>query len=146
MDTDLLKRTWEQVSRHGDLLPAYFYAHLFLTHPELRPMFKPGMAEQRDRLVTALGDVVSNVNNLDAVIPTLQHLGRDHARRHGVLPEHYPAVGAALLATLEHHLGDTWTPESAATWAEAYEVVASVMVAAAGEGESEQRFDQEVDQ
>jgi len=43
---------------------------------------------------------------------------------------HYPAVGASLLATLEH-FDDEWTPELAKSWSEAYDVVATVMIEAA---------------
>ena len=62
-------------------------------------MFPPSMAAQRDRLVAALGAVVANVDNLDAAVPFLQGLGRDH-RKFAVEPGHYPAVGASLLALL----------------------------------------------
>ena len=66
------------------------------------------MANQRDKLVGALGRVVSNVDDLDSVVPVLQQLGRDH-RRFAVVRDHYPAVGQALLATLEHFSGTDWT-------------------------------------
>nr|BFF25346.1 hypothetical protein GCM10025732_33110 [Glycomyces mayteni] len=88
------------------------------------------MAAQRDKLVNALGAVVSNVDTIDAVVPTLQALGRDH-RKFGALRGHYPAVGEALLATLEHFSGAHWTPAIAADWAAAYELVAATMADAA---------------
>lgn len=139
MDAELLKKTWAEFLQHGDRGPAYFYSHLHLAHPETRALFPIGMARQRDRLVTALGDVIANVDNLDAAVPILQRLGRDHARRYGVEPKHYPWVADALLASLEYHLGDSWTPEAAGTWRAAYQLVADVMTAA-----TERPFDQEV--
>ena len=63
-------------------------------------MFPIQMTGQRDKLVAALGAVVSNVDELDTVIPLLEQLGRDH-RRFAVITEHYTAVGASLLATLK---------------------------------------------
>ena len=57
---------------------------------------------------TALGQVVSGVDDLDSVVPVLQQLGRDH-RKFAVVRDHYPAVGQALLATLEHFSGSDWT-------------------------------------
>ncbi|MDN5852817.1 MAG: FAD-binding oxidoreductase, partial [Actinomycetia bacterium] len=59
-------------------------------------------------------------------------LGSDH-RRFSVEPEHYNAVGASLLATLRHFLGAAWTDELASDWAEAYGVIAKVMVQGAEE-------------
>jgi NAD(P)H-flavin reductase/hemoglobin-like flavoprotein len=134
MDTAALKASWANVVAAGDDVPLYFYSHLFLSHPDVRPMFPIQMSGQRDKLVTALGSVVSNVDNLDDVIPLLEQLGRDH-RRFSVITEHYSAVGASLLATLKRYLGSSWTPELAATWSEAYGIVAKVMVAAAEQHE-----------
>ena len=53
------------------------------------------------------------------------------------MTEHYTAVGASLLATLKKKkfLGPSWTPHLADTWAQAYGVVAKVMVAAAEQHE-----------
>ncbi|RYP82635.1 oxidoreductase [Nocardioides guangzhouensis] len=132
MDTAALKHSWEQVAKSGDEVPLHFYSHLFLSHPELRDMFPVSMAAQRDKLVAALGRVVSSVDQLDQVVGVLQQLGRDH-RKFSVVPEHYNAVGASLLATLKHFLGAAWTEELAADWATAYGVIARTMVEAAEE-------------
>jgi hemoglobin-like flavoprotein len=118
MDTAALKASWGKVAAAGDDVPLYFYSHLFLSHPEVRSMFPIQMSGQRDKLVTALGAVVSNVDELDKVIPLLEQLGRDH-RRFAVITEHYTAVGASLLATLKKFLGPAWTPDLADTWAQA---------------------------
>ena len=134
MDTAALKASWGKVAAAGDDVPLYFYSHLFLSHPEVRSMFPIRMTAQREKLVTALGAVVSNVESLDDVVPVLEQLGRDH-RRFAVVSEHYSAVGASLLATLKRFLGTSWTPELADTWAQAYGVVAKVMVAAAEQHE-----------
>lgn len=72
----------------------------------------------------------ANVDSLDAVIPVLQQLGRDH-RRFGAVTGHYPAVGASLLATLQYSLGPLWTEQLAADSAEAYGLDAKVMAQAA---------------
>ena len=130
MDTDRMKRSFGQVAENGDEVPMYFYSHLFLSHPETRQMFPVSMTQQRDRLVTALGHIVSHVDQVEELVPFLQQLGRDH-RKFGTLTAHYPAVGASLLATLEHFLGDEWTPELAADWEAAYGLVAQVMSEAA---------------
>jgi NAD(P)H-flavin reductase/hemoglobin-like flavoprotein len=132
MDAARLKDSWNAIAAHGDQVPLFFYSTLFLSHPETRALFPSSMAVQRDRLVKALGSVISNVDNLDEVVPVLQQLGRDH-RRFAATNAHYPAVGAALLATLEHFLEERWTPELAEDWAAAYGTVAKVMMDAADE-------------
>lgn len=132
MDIERMRRSFEKVAGYGDEVPLFFYSHLFLSHPETRSMFPVSMAHQRDRLVGALGHIVARVDDLDALVPFLQQLGRDH-RKFGTLAEHYPAVGASLLATLAHFAGDDWTPELAADWTAAYGLVAQVMTEAAEE-------------
>ena len=67
MNTAALKETWALAETLGDEVPLYFYSHLFLTHPELRSMFPVSMATQRDKLVGALGRIVSGVDQLDEV-------------------------------------------------------------------------------
>lgn len=134
MDTHRLKDSFAEVARHGDEVPLFFYSYLFLRHPSTRGMFPPSMAAQRDRLVGALARIVANVDELAGVLPFVEQLGRDH-RKFDVEPEHYPAVGEALLATLEHFLDDRWTDTLAADWANAFGVVSEVMIKSAAEAE-----------
>jgi NAD(P)H-flavin reductase/hemoglobin-like flavoprotein len=130
-----MRASFAKAAAAGDEAPLYFYSHLFLSHPETRKLFPVSMAHQRDRLFNALGDVVRYVDDLDSLVPILQALGRDH-RKFGTVAEHYPAVGASLLATLQH-FDDAWTADLAQDWTAAYQLVASVMIEAA-ESASEQ--------
>jgi NAD(P)H-flavin reductase/hemoglobin-like flavoprotein len=130
LDTSRLQTSWDLVAQHGDQVPLFFYSTLFVTHPHTRDMFPLSMEGQRDKLVTALGRVVSHVDRLATVTPLLEQLGRDH-RRFSVTRDHYPAVGRALVATLEHFLGGDWSDDLAADWTAAYEAVAAVMIGAA---------------
>ncbi|MFY1661985.1 globin domain-containing protein [Micromonospora sp. WMMD1274] len=136
MDVARLKQSWSLVAAHGDQVPLYFYSTLFLAHPETRQMFPTNMAGQRDRLVAALGHVVSHVDQVDRLVGFLRDLGADH-RKFAVRAEHYPAVGEALLATLRHFCGEAWTEELAADWAAAYGLVAQVMIEGAQAAEAQ---------
>jgi NAD(P)H-flavin reductase/hemoglobin-like flavoprotein len=134
LDVAGLRKNFAQIAEHGDEVPLFFYSDLFLRHPEVRDMFPVSMEAQRGHLVDALVKIVSNVDNPGDLTPFMQALGRDH-RKFGVLAEHYEAVGASLLATLEYFSGADWTPELEADWTAAYEVVGSIMRAAAQEDE-----------
>jgi NAD(P)H-flavin reductase/hemoglobin-like flavoprotein len=135
VDEQRLKDSFARVAEYGDEVPLYFYSHLFIGHPELRDMFPVSMASQRDKLLSALVRIVADVSSHDALVPFLQGLGRDH-RKFGALAEHYPAVGASLLATLAHFNGLAWNEDLAQDWTAAYTVIAQVMTEAAGEDES----------
>ena len=60
----------------------------------------------------------------------LRALGRRHVG-YGVRDSHYATVGEALLWTLEQGLGDAFTPDVRAAWAETYGTRAGVMQRAA---------------
>jgi NAD(P)H-flavin reductase/hemoglobin-like flavoprotein len=135
VDIPAMRANFAKAAAHGDQVPLWFYSHLFLSHPETRDLFPVSMAHQRDRLFAALGQVVARVDDLDTLVPILQQLGRDH-RKFGTVAAHYPAVGASLLATLEH-FDDEWDDHLAKNWTEAYELIAQVMIDAADEAVDE---------
>jgi NAD(P)H-flavin reductase/hemoglobin-like flavoprotein len=130
LDIVRLRESFAHVAMHGDELPLYFYSDLFIKHPEVRGLFPISMAAQRGHLVDALVKIVSQVDSVDELTVFLQGLGRDH-RKFGAIADHYDAVGASLLATLEHFSGPAWSPELAADWRSAYQLIASVMTEAA---------------
>ncbi|NVI90151.1 globin domain-containing protein [Actinomadura sp. BRA 177] len=136
MDSQRLKDNFAQVAGEGDAVALFFYSDLFVRNPHLRDMFPIGMSGQRDKLLRALGHIVSQVDDLNALVPFLQQLGRDH-RKFGIVAEHYPQVGASLLATLRHFTGDAWTDDMEGDWNAAYTLVAKVMLEAADENASD---------
>lgn len=136
VDEQRLKDSFARVAAHGDEVALFFYSHLFLGHPELRDMFPVSMSAQRDRLLNALGRIVSDVCDLDNLVPYLQNLGRDH-RKFGVAAGHYPAIGASMVAALAHFAGSEWTEELAADWTAAYGLLSQVMTEAAAADEGQ---------
>jgi hemoglobin-like flavoprotein len=131
-DLSLIRSSFAVVEPHGSQVTGYFYEHLFANNPEVRPLFAPHIDDQRDRLWAALGALVNNIENTETLVGMLQNLGRRHAG-YGALPEHYPAVGASLIATLRHYAGDAWTPEIEESWVAVYGVISSTMISASEE-------------
>lgn len=134
MNFAALKASWAAAAQLGGRAAEVFYATLFSLDPTLREMFPAVMGGQRGKLLAALGHIVSNVDDGDALVAFVKQLGADH-RRFDVRPEHYPVVGQALLHTLATGLGDAWTAELQADWAEAYGIVSATMMQAAAERE-----------
>ncbi|MES9540967.1 MULTISPECIES: globin domain-containing protein [unclassified Actinomadura] len=132
MDAQRLKDSFAHVAEQGDAVALFFYSDLFVRNPHLRDMFPIGMSGQRDKLLRALGHIVSQVDDLADLVPFLQQLGRDH-RRFGIVAEHYPHVGASLLTTLRHYSGPAWNDDLESDWNAAYTLVAKVMLEAADE-------------
>lgn len=129
--TAILKATWAKVAPISDIAAGLFYDRLFTLDPSLKRMFaNANMQEQRRKLMQAIAAVINGVDHLDALVPTLENLGRNHGR-YGVTDAHYDTVGAALLWTLEQGLKEAWTPAAKSAWTAAYTTVATVMRGAA---------------
>lgn len=122
----LVQETFKKVVPIKEQAAAMFYARLFETQPRLKALFKTPLPEQGRKLMSAIGAVVSNLNNLGAVTETIRQLGQRHVS-YGVKPADYEAVGAALLWTLEKGLGTVFTPAVKSAWATAYGIVADAM-------------------
>ncbi|MFP5463741.1 MAG: globin family protein [Gammaproteobacteria bacterium] len=126
----LVQQTWKQVDPIREQAAALFYGRLFELDPSLRPLFKGDMAEQGRKLMNMLATAAMGIDRLDSIVGEVQALGRRHVA-YGVQDAHYDTVGAALLWTLEQGLGDAFTPQVKAAWAEAYTLLADTMKQAA---------------
>ncbi|MFG1954365.1 globin domain-containing protein [Micromonospora sp. NPDC048830] len=144
MDVAALRQSWAQFAMAGPEAAKYFYATLFLIAPETRSMFPTSMQYQQDKLLAALGHIITHVDDEQALTAFAQRLGADHRRFRGedrqgrpvpLAEWHYIWVGQALLSTLERFLGPRWTPALRADWAAAYETVARMMLTGAAEAE-----------
>lgn len=126
----LIRTSFAAVVPIADKAAALFYARLFETAPEVKPLFRGDMAVQGAKLMAALATVVAGLDRLDTIMPTVQALAKRHTA-YGVEPAHYALVGSALLWTLEQGLGTSFTPEVAAAWSDAYTTLSGAMIAAA---------------
>lgn len=128
----LVQQTWKQVDPIREQAAALFYGRLFELDPSLRPLFKGDMAEQGRKLMNMLATAAMGIDRLDSIVGEVQALGRRHVA-YGVQDAHYDTVGAALLWTLEQGLGEAFTPQVKAAWAEAYTLLADTMKQAAAD-------------
>jgi hemoglobin-like flavoprotein len=126
----LVQQSFAQVAPIADKAAEIFYGRLFETAPSVKPLFHGDMAEQRRKLMAALAAVVAGLSNMSSVLPVASALAKRHVD-YGARPEHYSAVGEALLWTLARGLGPHWTPEVAAAWTSAYATLSGFMIAEA---------------
>ncbi|MFE6687779.1 globin domain-containing protein [Streptomyces sp. NPDC057743] len=134
-DAVLIRRTMNEIEPVADKVTSYFYALLFVQHPDLRALFPASMDTQRDRLFKALLTAAKHVDNAEVLGQYLTQLGRGH-RKYGTLPDHYPAVGECLLSALSRYATATWSPEAEAAWVRAYTAISQTMIDAAAENEA----------
>ncbi|MEM7224200.1 MAG: globin family protein [Pseudomonadota bacterium] len=129
--TALIQRTFRSVPRAA--AAEMFYARLFELDPSLRPLFRGDLKRQGDKLMAVLAVAVEGLGNIEAILPTVESLGARHAG-YGVTSDHYEVVGRALLQTLEKSLGQGFTADVKNAWSEAYGLLSTTMIRAAGQG------------
>ena len=124
----LLETSFDALRPQATRLGERFYANLFSTYPETKPLFaNTDLAAQQQKLVASLALVIDNLRNPDALQKTLYALGSRHVD-YGTVVAHYPLVGEVLLETLAELMGDQWTPAHRQAWADAYTAVSSLMI------------------
>ena len=134
LDLDALETSFDLVAPRGDELMNIFYARLFVAAPGVRGLFPRDMETQKKMLLSVLVLLRQSLRNLEEIVPTLHDLGARHVA-YGARPEHYPIVGAALIAAMAEIAGPDWKPEYEEAWAAAFDVVAGAMIAVAAEAQ-----------
>lgn len=123
---DLVRHTYARATRIAPHLAATFYSELFAINPALRSLFEGDMVAQGKKLMDTLTFIVANLHDPEALLPAVRALAINHTF-YGVEAHHYDAVGTALLRTLRHELGPTFTDEARAAWSAAYGVLSQAM-------------------
>jgi hemoglobin-like flavoprotein len=126
----LVQESFKKVVPIADKAADLFYDRLFTIAPEVRSLFPADLSEQKKKLMQVLATAVTNLHQVEKVLPAVEDLGRRHVA-YGVTEKHYEPVGAALLWTLEQGLGPDFSPPVKAAWTETYITVAGVMTKAA---------------
>jgi hemoglobin-like flavoprotein len=126
----LVQDSFKSVAPIADQAATLFYGRLFELDPQLRKLFKSDSREQGRKLMTMIGMAVRGLDNIGALVPVVENLGRRHVA-YGVMPSHFETVGAALLWTLKQGLGSAFTSEVESAWAETYTLLANTMKEAA---------------
>jgi nitric oxide dioxygenase len=129
----LVQQSWLQARPMKQAIAEVFFYRLFDVEPAMREFFEPDLAKPRARLLQMISASVRGLDRLDAMIPILRLLGMRH-RMHGVRDDHYAAVGAAWLWTLQKALRAEFTPAVKAAWIKAYGILCQPLREAAAPG------------
>ena len=87
----MVQSTWAKVLPIKDTAASLFYGRLFELDPELRPLFTTSIEEQGAKLMKMIDAAVGGLDDLPALVPVVQELGRRHIG-YGVSDEHYDTV------------------------------------------------------
>jgi nitric oxide dioxygenase len=126
----VVKSTAPVLQANGELLTRHFYNRMFRENPEVAPLFNRSnqtKGTQQRALAGAICAFAANVDQLEVLGAAVETIAQKHAALR-ILPEHYPIVGANLLASIREVLGEAATDEIIAAWAEAYGFLAHILM------------------
>lgn len=117
----------------GEALTTHFYRIMLTEYPEVRPLFNQAhqaSGDQARALANGILTYARHLDRLDALGPMVGRIVAKHVALQ-ILPEHYPIVGACLLRAIREVLGEEIaTDEVIAAWADAYQQLSSLLIAA----------------
>jgi hemoglobin-like flavoprotein len=128
----LVKHSFRSASPQHERLARVFQAELFARDPALWQLFRSDAALRPARLRDALAAIVESIDRLHPIVPVLEWLAFQAARRRVGRPQ-LVAIGEALIAALEDELGDDFGADHFDAWAAAYRRVTEVMLKALAE-------------
>jgi hemoglobin-like flavoprotein len=126
----LVQESFKKVEPIAPQAADLFYDRLFQIAPDVKPLFPADLSAQKQKLMTMIGTAVTNLHQVEKIVPAVQELGKRHAS-YGVKESHYKPVGEALIWTLDKGLGAAFTQPVKEAWVAAYTTLASVMTEAA---------------
>ena len=135
LNLEALETSFDLVAPRGEELIELFYAKLFAAAPAVRPLFAhTDLRRQKAMLLGTLVLLRKSLRDLDRIVPALRALGARHVG-YGAEAAHYAVVGEVLIASMAEVAGGAWRPEYEAAWADAFGVVAGVMLEGAAAAE-----------
>ncbi len=122
----LLRESWALVPWKSEALSGNFYIHLFNVAPVVQTAYAGNKINAVSGMLGFMGVAISMLDDLESLENMLRQAGPRHAG-YGALPSYYPAIGDALLLTLEGALGEKFTPETREAWVGLYQFMSNCM-------------------
>ncbi|NVB42747.1 hypothetical protein G6O69_33305 [Pseudenhygromyxa sp. WMMC2535] len=139
----IVKATIPALREQGEAITERMYARMFAAHPEVERMFNPSHMRpggQASTLAASILAYAEHIERPEVLRAALERIAHRHVAVQ-VRPEQYAIVGEHLLGAIVDVLGEAASPEVCAAWAEAYAVLADVLVAREDQLYTEQTSD-----
>ncbi len=128
----IIKATVPALQQYGEQITSRFYTIMFGEYPEVKAYFNQthqAAGTQPRALANAVIAYGTYIDRLEVLKDALPVIIQKHAAL-DVRPEHYPIVGACLLRAIKDVLGAAATDDIINAWAEAYQQLADILIAA----------------
>lgn len=128
----LVKATVPVLQQHGEQITRHFYGIMFRDYPAVKAYFNQAhqaAGTQPRALANSVLAYAAHIDRLDALKDALPLIVQKHASL-DIRPEQYPIVGSCLLRAIKEVLGEAATDDIINAWAEAYQQLADILIAA----------------
>jgi len=123
----LVRDSWVYVVDTFSGVGSTFYQHLFEISPYMKSLFSTDDGERERKLIHMLSLIIQELNSLGERGDDINKVAIRH-NNYGAQPEHYKAIGIALMDTLRDVHGTSWNTELQEAWREAYSAVSTIMI------------------
>ncbi|WP_271105627.1 NO-inducible flavohemoprotein [Pseudomonas tohonis] len=127
----IVKSTVPLLETGGEALTTHFYKMMLTEYPQVRPLFNQAHQASGDQARALANGVLMyarHIDQLEVLGPLVSRIVAKHVALQ-ILPEHYPIVGDCLLRSIREVLGeDIATDEVIDAWAQAYELLAGLLI------------------
>jgi hemoglobin-like flavoprotein len=122
-----VRSSWDLMRPVAVHVADLFYDRLVELDPSLEELFPDDPDTQRPRFMKAVAASVSGLDDIEALRPMLNELGRRHAAD-GVREGHYVTIGKALIWTFEQSLAEDFTAPVKDAWSALYAQLSSALI------------------
>jgi len=121
-----IRASFADVARQPRALAGRFYEELFLTAPELRPLFPSDLTSLQGHFEAALALVIRNLEDMAALQESLRDLGVQHVQWRA-RPRDYLVVRDAIIAAIRKS-STSWDATLEKDWKRAITAIAVPML------------------
>ncbi|KAF3785160.1 hypothetical protein EJ110_NYTH28741 [Nymphaea thermarum] len=118
-------------ARVGNMLPEAAGMFYFLKDPNQIPQNNPQLRSHVVKVFTMTCESDAQLRQNGKVVPvgsTLKKMGSIHLKK-GVQESHFEVIKVAFLKVVKEAVGEKWSEEMGAAWAEAYDQLAAAFIA-----------------
>lgn len=126
----LIRSSLPVLKSEGETITSLLYASLLHNHPDLHNLFNSvnqANGRQPRALLSVILAFAAAPGHTAELIPKLERVCQRHCSL-GITPDQYGLVKKYLLEAFARVLGPEWTPELAAAWSKAYDLLARMLV------------------
>ncbi|MFG0265798.1 MAG: NO-inducible flavohemoprotein [Rhodopirellula sp. JB055] len=126
----IVKEITPVVAANAETITRRFYERMFEVNPEVKVFFNQSHQHtggQQKALAGAICAYFTHIDNPGVLLPAVELIAQKHCSL-GIQAEHYPIVGANLLAAIKDVMGEAATEEILGAVEEAYGFLADIFI------------------